>query len=200
MKKTSWVYLLSLLFLALFILIITVNKKKPTDVVGEAKTVYYESVEELTKKADLIVTAIKTDEYDPVIKYSNGYPYAGYTLSAFRITSISCDHSLEYQVGDEIVVIENQFFDKQNNLVFHTAGYTMASKDEEYVLFLGISKTPGNTTLFKILGVNLGICSVENTYHMIPYNNEPASEFREIEQMRQEIYNRYINGEIDLHQ
>ena len=87
-----------LLILGISILCLACTEKKPTDVTGEAKTVYYGSVEELTEKADLIIIGVKTDEYEPVIKYSNGYPYSGYTVSDFRITAIDDEHSFGYKV------------------------------------------------------------------------------------------------------
>lgn len=124
--------------LGLFSMTACSNKTDNKEVVHkivDAKPVWYNRVDEMEAASDLIIVATKISEVEPFVEKNEGNIVIGYTLSNFKVKkAIKLDELTEN--GSEIIVLENEFLDKENNTIHHIGGYQKMKANKEYLLFL----------------------------------------------------------------
>lgn len=125
----------------------------------EAKTVYFESLEEMEEYCTVIVRATRLEGEETVIAKQDGHITSGYSYSTVKLTEVYKDTSGQLQVGDEIRLLENEVYDEEENIVYHIAGYNMMVPEEEYLLFL-TKNTANEFDYYVSAGVNYGTISL----------------------------------------
>ena len=131
----------------------------------EAKTPYFESLEQLEKEADVIVRGKKIEDLESLVNGS-GFTFA--TLSAFELSEIIKDTSGLLEKDDIINVLENEY--KEKNVIWHVADYTIMNTDDEYMLFL-TANVHGEMKYYTPLGVNFGVTCLGEDYLMNSYKS-----------------------------
>ena len=119
----------------------------------EAKTVSFESLEEMEGYADVILRAVRLDQEEPVVS-------GPYTFSKVKISKIYKDNAGELAEDREITVLENEVYDAAQDVVYHVAGYNMMVAGEEYLLFLRHNVLPDGKEYYVACGVNFGTISL----------------------------------------
>ncbi len=119
----------------------------------EAKTVSFESLEEMEGYADVILRAVRLDQEEPVVS-------GPYTFSKVKISKIYKDNAGELAEEREITVLENEVYDAAQDVVYHVAGYNMMVAGEEYLLFLRHNVLPDGKEYYVACGVNFGTISL----------------------------------------
>lgn len=122
------------------------EKDLPTvDTLGEGKTDGYESEQQLSEYAELIVRVTKKEEKNIIVKDGMGGVSYGYTRSKVKIEEIYKNESGEkVNINDAITVYESQFtyVDKEakKNVICHINGYLNMQEGKEYILYLMYSE------------------------------------------------------------
>ncbi len=125
----------------------------------DAKTVSFESLEDMEEYSTVIVRATRLEGEEGIIAKQDGHIASGYSYSTVKITEIYKDTSGQLQAGDEITLLENEVYDEEENIVYHIAGYNMLVPEEEYLLFLTKNAAEG-TDYYVAAGVNYGTVSL----------------------------------------
>lgn len=174
MKK--WWFLVNCL-LVFFLLVACGNEvdTKVTHCGVEAKSVYFEKLDEMEDYSDLIIKGERLEEQEAVITTVNGYIASGYTFSKVKITEIYEDKSGEYRVGDEITILENEVYDEANDIVYHIGGYNMMIVGDEYLLFLHHAQTNG-VDYYVASGVNCGTISLNSDERQTVYTTREGNQ------------------------
>ena len=164
------------------------------DVGVSAKTDGYQSVEELEADADLIVRGVKVKQNAPVITYYDEEPISGYTLSDFCVKEVFKDEGENIQENDTISILENEFTDKNTNITYHVAGYSMMDEKNEYILYLTANTFGNRVAYYTPLAVNYGITSLGDEYKMKKYvskDGDSVSSNDKINALRRKIREKY---------
>ena len=134
----------------------------------EAKTVSFESLEEMEGYADVILRAVRLDQEEPVVS-------GPYTFSKVKISKIYKDNAGELAEDREITVLENEVYDAAQDVVYHVAGYNMMVAGEEYLLFLRHNVLPDGKEYYVACGVNFGTISLtDDGRDRVRGNEEPG--------------------------
>lgn len=126
-----------------------------------AKTISFSSLEEMEDYADIIVKVTRTGEEETVVKYSQEAVYSGYTFSIVKIETVYKDATNSLKAEQEIRILENEFFDEKENIVYHVAGYNMMEEGKEYLLFLNKHTYSDGKAYYVAAGINFGTLSVQ---------------------------------------
>ncbi|MBQ8519122.1 MAG: hypothetical protein IJ455_05945 [Agathobacter sp.] len=151
------------------------KKAEATHYGVEAKGLYFEELEEMEGYSDLIIRGERLEEEEAVITLVNGSIASGYTFSKVKILEIYQDDSGEYNVGDEITILENEVYDETNNVVYHIGGYNMMVAGDEYLLFL----YPANIEDFEYFvasGVECGTISLKEDGRQTAYTTRNGNQ------------------------
>lgn len=140
----------------------------------DAKTDYYESLDDVEADATLIVRGVRLEKEEAVIEKSGDAVLSAYTFSEFEITNIYINSGTQISEGDVITILENEVYDKDANVVYHIAGYNMMVEGNEYILFLKENKLEGKIYYVSI-GVNYGTVSLEDDDRTTVYNTRDGS-------------------------
>lgn len=119
---------------------------KEIDTLAEAKTDLYESAAELEANAMVVVRVERTEEQENVIKDMGvPYTYYGYTKSMVEVKEIIKNLSEQsIEIGDNIQILENQFFyidEEGTKVTCHVNHYKMMEPGNEYILYLKYSNS-----------------------------------------------------------
>ncbi len=163
MKKNIIILLAMVVMLCL-----TSCEKKPEHNVISAKVRGFDTLEEMEDYSKVIVKGIREDYEEPIIQTSNGHIVSGFTFSSFKITEVIKDTSGTLENGSTITILENEVYDKDNNIIYHTADYNMMVEGNEYLLFLGKSST-NNLEYYVSAGINYGTISLEDDKRAVQY-------------------------------
>ncbi len=120
---------------------------------------------------------------------------SGFTFSKVKITEIYGDKSGEYEVGDEITILENEVYDEANNTIYHIGGYNMMVVGDEYLLFLHYAQT-NEMEYFVASGVNCGIISLATDERQRAYTTEEGNavvDYSAFQELWNEALEKYIN-------
>jgi len=114
----------------------------PEQVILEAKTDYYESLDDMENVAPIILMGTKVSEEEPFIAYGpRKLPSHGYTKSGIKIDKIFKNKSnLKIKKEDIITVVENEITDPKTGTTYHIAGYTKMKQNQSYLLFVYYSE------------------------------------------------------------
>jgi hypothetical protein len=121
-----------------------------------AKTLSFEALTEMEDFSDLIIKGIRMEQETPDITYENGIRISGYTFSQTEISEIYKDVEGVLNVGDNITILENEYYIPEENTAYHVAGYNMMRIREEYLLFLKGNIHPDGFAYYVAAGVNYG--------------------------------------------
>lgn len=187
MKKN----ILVVLMIALLLSLCACNKEEHSGI--DAKTISFEDLQEMEDFSDIIVKGIRTEQEEPVIIKENGIFISGYTFSEFQISEIYKDNTEALKTDSIIIILENEIYDEEENIVYHIAGYNMMEEGKEYLLFLKKAAVNGSD-YYVAAGVNYGTVSLEEDKRMIvrtAENGNIITDFREYEKIWQEAKNKY---------
>ncbi|WP_107840939.1 hypothetical protein [Metasolibacillus meyeri] len=128
----------------------------------EAKTDVTPDLASVEEKADMIVIGKKIVQEDSTVIYNEeGRIDIAYTLSDFLIEKVISGD--EVHDGMEITILENEAYNKREDITYHIAGYELMLEDNEYLLFLRKSMTD---PYYIIIG---------NSYGKVPLQNETSA-------------------------
>ena len=152
----------------------------------DAKTKSYSNLKELENDSTLIVRGVKTLEEEPTILVDeHGGILAEYTLSKFKIISLEKDETNnDLFLGEEIIVLENEVYNKYENEVHHIAGYTKMISQKEYILFLYYAEENG---WYVPCGVTFGKVPIDRNEKLTLSNNTM------LESISTDAYKKYID-------
>ena len=108
----------------------------------DAKVDGYDSLEEIEDKVSIIVKAKKVPENPSMIRKNSeeNIRFTG-TIGNVEILEIYKNTSgKNLKISDEIPILENEAYNKAENVVYHVAGYRKMEQDKEYMLFLEYSE------------------------------------------------------------
>lgn len=160
----------------------------------EAKTVSFDTLEEMEEYSELIVRVERLDKEEAVINTVNGRMTLGFTFSQVEIKEIYQDTDEKYSIGDTITILENEVYDEKENITYHIAGYNMMEVGKEYLLFLDYGETNG-TQYYVSSGVNFGTISLETDNRQRTYVNQDGEEtgdYSAFQDMWEEALEKYI--------
>lgn len=128
----------------------------------EAKTIEYNSLEDLQTELPLAVKGVKIEEKDTELQYStiDNSLIGGHTVSNFKITEVLQNNEANstIEVGNTIPIMEYSFYDKDSDTLYSYNGYYNMQKDKEYILFL----LPEENGSFPIGSVSIGKIPVDS--------------------------------------
>ena len=134
--------------------------KYAVHVVMDAKTEEIASLEDMEKKADVILKAIRLDTENPVLDKINGEVVSCYMLTRVEIVGISRDTTGKLKPGQLITILENEAYDAESDTVYHVAGYDKMVAGAEYLLFLKRNVMEDGSEYYVSCGVNYGTVSL----------------------------------------
>lgn len=184
-----------LLVVVLTVLGIVSCKKETDHYALEAKTISFESLEEMEEFSGVIVRGERQDGETPVIVRENGMMVSGYTFSDFKVTEIFKDSTNMLEKGSVITILENEIYDDEENEVYHIAGYNMMEEGKEYLLFLK-KDTLNGSDYYVAAGVNYGTVSLEEDGRMVQRparDGEPVTDFSYYEPIWEAAKEKYIS-------
>ena len=199
--KKGWIAAAAVLFISLvaggIVTGVTLkNRETGTTVIDEvvsAKTVWYDSLEEMENAANVIVIGKKLNE-DHLMYHQNGsddLPLG--TVSNFQIDTVLKDSSGVLAAGSVIQILEQEFYNEALLTRYHVAGYTAMNTDDRYVLHL--LYTDSSRTLYYTAGVNFGVVSLGENFRMVNYSGGGGNEL--IDRIREETREKYMGGRMD---
>lgn len=184
-----------LLIISLLICLVgCTNKEKHYGI--DAKTIGFETLEDMEKFSDVIIKGVRENEEVPMVKTNEGVMVSGYTLSQLRITEIYKDNMNELCVDDVVTILENEVYNKEENIVYHIAGYNMMEVGSEYILFLKKNILPDGKVYYVSAGVNYGTVSLENDNRMTQWDNrrgDSVIDFTRVEPIWKAAIEKYSN-------
>jgi hypothetical protein len=161
-----------------------------------AKVDTFATLEEMEKIADEIVIAEKVAQEEPTILYgAEGRISVAYTLSHFQVKKTIATKNLHE--GDSFTMLENEAYDKKQDVTYHIAGYNLIEENQEYLLFLRQSETD---PYYIVAGVNYGKVHLEKQQTDYPKGLRGAktevgigllAEYERQEEVREEIKIKY---------
>jgi hypothetical protein len=160
-NKYKKVYVIGLAFAMLLVSCLYVyDTNKPiTQLTIQGKHVYYNNVDDLEAKADLIIVGASVkefSEYTPTITYNESGRYENfYTITDVKVSKVLKG---QYQ-NNTIPVLQNAAIDKKEKIMLVDDGYSVMEKNKGYLLFLKKSPLEG----YYILGINQGKHNIDNT-------------------------------------
>lgn len=160
-NKYKKVYVIGLAFAMLLVSCLYVyDTNKPiTQLTIQGKHVYYNNVDDLEAKADLIIVGASLkefSEYIPTIIYNEFGRYENfYTITDVKVSKVLKG---QYQ-NNTIPVLQNAAIDKKEKVMLVDDGYSVMEKNKGYLLFLKKSPLEG----YYILGINQGKHNIDNT-------------------------------------
>jgi hypothetical protein len=160
-NKYKKVYVIGLAFAMLLVSCLYVyDTNKPiTQLTIQGKHVYYNNVDDLEAKADLIIVGASLkefSEYIPTIIYNEFGRYENfYTITDVKVSKVLKG---QYQ-NNTIPVLQNAAIDKKEKVMLVDDGYSVMEKNKGYLLFLKKSPLDG----YYILGINQGKHNIDNT-------------------------------------
>lgn len=138
----------------------------------EAKTIDYNSLEELQTELPIAVRGIKTNEKETKLQYSkiDNSLIGGHTVSNFKITEVlqNNNEASQIEVGNTIPVMEYSFFDEESDTTYTYNGYVNMKENEEYILFL----LPEEEQTFPVGSISIGKIPVENSTEVEIYQED----------------------------
>ena len=166
------------------------------NLVLDAKIDEFPDLNSLEDNTDIIAVGKKTKQEEPTIIYNQeGRIYIAYTLSNFLIEKVISGNS--FTSGTEITILENEAYNKKENLTYNIAGYELMKIDKDYLLFLKKSETD---PYYLITGINYGKVPLQNESNGLKkslqnansdYANEVLSEFEHQNSIREEALKKY---------
>jgi len=185
-NKYKKVYVIGLAFAMLLVSCLYVyDTNKPiTQLTIQGKHVYYNNVDDLEAKADLIIVGASLkefSEYIPTIIYNEFGRYENfYTITDVKVSKVLKG---QYQ-NNTIPVLQNAAIDKKEKIMLVDDGYSVMEKNKGYLLFLKKSPLEG----YYILGINQGKHNIDNTD-----NNEKETMKKDslYKKLRQEVLVRF---------
>lgn len=165
MKKSSTKLSVAMVFIlvaALSAVLFFPKSKEPEHYSVSAKAISFSSLEEMEEYADVILKVTRTNKEESVVKHSQGAVYSGYTFSTVKVETVFKNAAGTLEPGQEIRILENEFFDESENIIYHVAGYNMMEEGKEYLLFLNQHTYSDGTTYYVAAGVNFGTVSIQN--------------------------------------
>lgn len=141
----------------------------------EAKTVVFESLQEMENESDVIVRGIRKQDENPVLKKEKGNLVSAYTFSEFQVTEVYKDTGNALEKDNQITILENEAYDEKENVIYHIAGYNMMEDGKEYLLFLRRNELNGSEYYVSV-GINYGTVSLQEDSRMtVRYTREGNS-------------------------
>jgi hypothetical protein len=122
----------------------------------DAKTLSFETLTEMEDFSDLIIEGIRMEQETPDITYENGIRISGYTFSQTEISEIYKGAESMLNAGDNITILENEYYIPEENTTYHVAGYNMMQNGRKYLLFLKGNIHPDGFVYYVAAGVNYG--------------------------------------------
>lgn len=141
-------------------------EKKPVHYSVSAKSVSFNALSEMEEYSDAIIRVEKLNEIEPVIKYSQNVVYSGYTFSEVVVKDVYKSTGNVLEEGQKIRILENEFYDEKNDIVYHVGGYNMMEQGKEYLLFVTKHTYTDGTEYYVASGVNFGTISLEKDARM----------------------------------
>lgn len=151
---------ITILLSAAIMLCLAACGKAPKHYGMEAKTISFDSLEDMETFSEVIVRGIRMSGEAPTITSENENMVSGYTFSDFKVTELFKDTSNTLKKDSIITVLENEVYDEKENTVYHIAGYNMMVEGKEYLLFLD-KDTLDNQDYYVSAGVNYGTISLQ---------------------------------------
>lgn len=198
MKKSSIklsIATVLVLIVALPVVLFFSNGKEPDHYSVSAKTISFSSLEEMEEYADVILKVTRTGEEKSVVKHNQGAVYSGYTFSTVKIETVYKDAAGNLETGQELRILENEFFDENENIIYHVAGYHMMEEGKEYLLFLNQHMYSDGKTYYVAAGVNFGTVSIQNDNRTAVYTTRDGqieNPFEEIKPIWEAALAKYI--------
>lgn len=186
---------LGLLAVGTVLLLNSALSKEPDHYSVSAKTIRFSSLEEMEEYADVIIKATRTGEEKSVVKYNQGAVYSGYTFSTVKIEAVYKDVAGSLETGQELRILENEFFDENENIIYHVAGYHMMEEGKEYLLFLNQHMYSGGKAYYVAAGINFGTVSIQNDNRTAIYTTREGqieNPFEEIKPIWEAALAKYI--------
>lgn len=185
---------LSVIILVLALLVSAGCTQQPEHVGIDAKTPAFETLEEMEDACPIIAEVTRLEGGEPIItRTPTGYAASCYTFSQVEITQIHKDSTGTLAVGDIITILENEAFDEENNIVYHTAGYNMMVEGKDYLLFLS-QHTLSGRTYHVAAGINWGTVSLDNDGRLTSHrsaDNTSISDFSSFTEIWQAARDKY---------
>ena len=117
------------------------NNKPAKDIVIDAKVDEYTSLAEIEDKVTLIVKVNKLSDDSPMIRKnsSDRILFTGTigNVEVLKVYKNTSDRTIS--VGDQLPILENETYNKVENVTYHIAGYKKMEQNKEYMLFLDYS-------------------------------------------------------------
>lgn len=186
---------ISILVIASAMLCLAACGKEPEHYAIEAKTVSFDSFEEMEESSDVIVKGIRQSGEEAVLTTVNGDMASGYTLSEFEITDVFKDTSGTLESGNIITILENEVYNEAENEVYHIDGYNMMVEGKEYLLFLKKSTLDGSE-YYVSRGVNCGTVSLQEdgrTVQRLTREGKEGTDFSYYEPFWEAAKEKYLN-------
>ncbi len=173
-----------LLLLLLTVLLVSCGNKTAEHYGVDAKTVAFESLEEMEDFSGVIIRVVREEEQQPVITTNKGAMVSGYTLSQVKVTEIYKDETDTVGIGNTITILENEVFDSEDNIYYHIAGYNMMEEGKEYLLFLKANTFQNGEVYYVAAGVNYGTISLETDNRMALRLNRTSAKVCDFSEMQ----------------
>jgi hypothetical protein len=162
----------------------------------DAKLDEFNNLDDVEKKTDAIVIAEKISQDAPTILYGvEGRIDIAYTLSTFQVKKVISSEVLKS--GDTFTMLENEAYDKKQDVTYHIAGYHRINQGQDYLLFLQQSDTD---PYYIVTGVNYGKVNLEENETDYPkelrkadteYSREILSKYAHQENIRADAKRKY---------
>lgn len=140
--------------------------------------------EKLEENAEIIVKATKVSEENIIMDDVEGRVDDGYTLATVKINEVF-NNATDLNIPETIGIYENEYYDSDRKITYHTEGYQKMQENEEYLLYLRKSMTD---SFYIILGVNTGKIPLSNEVNLLQRKLQTVQTnyARQIVQMLQE--------------
>lgn len=186
-----------LIIVVCFVLLLGLSacSQDPEHIDVDAKCISFASLEEMENYCDTIIKGVRLNDEESVIKKSDGQVVSTYTLSQFQISEVYKDASGELKAGDIITVLENEAYDKEDNIIYHVAGYNMMVSDEPYLLFVREHTMSDGLRYYVSAGINAGTVSLSNDGRTTSYSTRTGSVISVLDQytnLWQEAIAKYV--------
>lgn len=125
-----------------------------------AKTLSFETLEDMEDHCGTIIKCVRLDGEQPVITKVDNRVVSTYTFSQVQVTEVFKDVPGVLEIGSVITILENEAYDKEANIIYHVAGYNMMEVGEEYLLFLTRHQQSDDNYYYVAAGINYGTISL----------------------------------------
>ena len=143
----------------------------------ESKSISFDSLEEMEDFSNLIIVCTRESEEEPILLYTDtGYIYGGFTFSHVKVKSIYKDNTNSVKENDDITILENEFYNKEQSISYHIGGYNKMVEGKEYLLFLEKASYHGRE-YYVASGIDFGTISLENDNRMTSYKYDNGTEY-----------------------